>query len=30
MAYDQALGHMILFGGQESEIPLGDTWQLNP
>jgi len=30
MAYDPALGHVIIFGGQNSEVPLGDTWELLP
>jgi hypothetical protein len=30
MAYDRALGRIILFGGQEQEVPLGDTWELLP
>ena len=30
MAYDPSLGHVIIFGGQNSEVPLGDTWELVP
>src|SRR5207248_5507948 len=30
MAYDPTLGHVIIFGGQNSEVPLGDTWELVP
>ena len=30
MAYDPTLGHDIIFGGQNSEVPLGDTWELIP
>ena len=30
MAYDKALGRIIIFGGQDHESPLGDTWQLVP
>jgi hypothetical protein len=29
MAYDPALHHVIVFGGQDdNELPLNDTWQL--
>ena len=30
MAYSPSLGHDIIFGGQNSEVPLGDTWELVP
>jgi hypothetical protein len=30
MAYDAALGRIILFGGEASSAVLGDTWELNP
>ena len=30
MAYSPSLGHDIIFGGQNSEVPLGDTWGLVP
>jgi hypothetical protein len=30
MAYSAALGHVIVFGGQDSETPLNDTWQFIP
>jgi hypothetical protein len=30
MVYAKSLGHIILFGGQASELPLGDTWELTP
>ena len=30
MAYLPALGHVIVFGGQNSETPLNDTWQFMP
>ena len=30
MAYLPALRHVIVFGGQDSETPLNDTWQLIP
>jgi hypothetical protein len=30
MAYLPSLGHVIVFGGQNSEIPLNDTWQFMP
>jgi len=30
MAYDPTLGHVIIFGGQNSEVPLGDTWETHP
>jgi hypothetical protein len=30
MAYDEALDHIILFGGQNGNVLLNDTWQLNP
>jgi len=30
MAYLPALGHVIVFGGQNSETPLNDTWQFVP
>jgi len=30
MAYEPTLGHVIVFGGQNSEVPLGDTWELVP
>ena len=30
MAYSPSLGHVIVFGGQNSEVPLGDTWELVP
>ena len=30
MAYSPSLGHVIIFGGQNSEVPLGDTWELVP
>ena len=30
MAYSPSLGHVIVFGGQNSEVPLGDTWDLVP
>jgi hypothetical protein len=28
MAYDPALHHVIVFGGQNQEVPLNDTWEL--
>ena len=28
MAYDPALHHVIVFGGQNNEVPLNDTWEL--
>ena len=28
MAYDPALHHVIVFGGQNNEMPLNDTWEL--
>jgi len=30
MAYSPALGRVIVFGGQNSETPLNDTWQFVP
>jgi hypothetical protein len=30
MAYLPSLGRVIVFGGQESETPLSDTWQFMP
>jgi hypothetical protein len=30
MAYDTVLGRIIIFGGQNQEAPLGDTWELSP
>jgi hypothetical protein len=30
MAYLPSLGHVIIFGGQNSELPLNDTWQFVP
>jgi Galactose oxidase, central domain len=30
MAYLPALGHVIVFGGQDSGTPLNDTWQFVP
>jgi hypothetical protein len=30
MAYLPALGHLIVFGGQDSETPMNDTWQFIP
>jgi hypothetical protein len=30
MVWDMALGRIILFGGQLSEEPMGDTWELTP
>jgi len=30
MAYLPALGNLIVFGGQDSETPLDDTWQFMP
>ena len=30
MAYLPSLGHVIIFGGQNNEIPLNDTWQFAP
>src|SRR5437773_273209 len=30
MAYLPALGRLIVFGGQDSETPLNDTWQFVP
>ena len=30
MAYLPALGRVIVFGGQNSELPLNDTWQFVP
>ena len=30
MAYSPALGHVVVFGGQNSEIPMNDTWELFP
>jgi len=30
MAYDEALGHVILFGGQNGNVLLNDTWELRP
>ena len=28
MAYDPALHHVIVFGGQSNEVLLNDTWEL--
>jgi hypothetical protein len=28
MAYDPALHHVIVFGGQNNDVPLNDTWEL--
>jgi hypothetical protein len=28
MAYDPALHHVVVFGGQNKEVPLNDTWEL--
>jgi hypothetical protein len=30
MVFDRALGRTIVFGGQDREVPMNDTWQLNP
>ena len=30
MVHLPALGHVILFGGQNSEIPMNDTWEFMP
>lgn len=30
MAYLPALGHVVVFGGQNNENPLNDTWELMP
>jgi hypothetical protein len=30
IAYDPALGHVIIFGGQNSDTLLNDTWELIP
>jgi Galactose oxidase, central domain len=30
MAYLPALSHLIVFGGQDSETPMNDTWQFIP
>jgi hypothetical protein len=30
MAYLPSLGHLIVFGGQDSETPMNDTWQFVP
>jgi hypothetical protein len=30
IAYDGALHHVIIFGGQSGRNLLGDTWVLNP
>jgi len=30
MVHLPALGHVILFGGQNSETPLNDTWEFMP
>jgi hypothetical protein len=30
MVYDPPLGHVIVFGGQNNEMPLDDTWELLP
>jgi hypothetical protein len=30
MVYLPAVGHVIVFGGQNNELPLNDTWQLMP
>jgi Galactose oxidase, central domain len=30
IAYDSALRHVILFGGQNSDTPLNDTWEFIP
>ncbi len=30
MAYDEALGHVVLFDGQDGNLLLNDTWQLRP
>jgi hypothetical protein len=30
MTYLPSLGHVIIFGGQNGEIPLNDTWQFVP
>ena len=30
MAYLPALGHVVVFGGQDNEVPLNDTWELIP
>jgi len=30
MAYLPALAGVIVFGGQNSEVPLNDTWQFMP
>ena len=27
MAYDQARGEVVLFGGDDGNVPLGDTWE---
>jgi len=30
IAYDRNLGRTIVFGGQNHEVPVGDTWELLP
>jgi hypothetical protein len=30
MAYDEVLGHVILFGGQNNNMLLNDSWELTP
>jgi hypothetical protein len=30
MVYHPLIGHVILFGGQNNEVPLDDTWELVP
>jgi hypothetical protein len=30
IAYDRNLGRTIVFGGQNHEVPVGDTWELVP
>ena len=30
IAYDRNLGRIIVFGGQNQEVPVGDTWELLP
>jgi hypothetical protein len=30
IAYDVALGHVIIFGGQDHNLLLNDTWEFTP
>jgi hypothetical protein len=30
IAYDVALGHAIIFGGQDGNLLLNDTWEFTP